>query len=293
MKPFLSRSRAHWAPFVPVFLCLASSPTVLPALHSQNAAAPKTTIHFREISQQTINARLQRFSTKNAERERNLKSVFEEAGCRGERLSEQPVKHQKLPNLVCSLGGTTDSTIIIGAHFDKVDVGKGVVDNWSSASLLPSLFQALSAEPRKHTFIFIAFTQEEEGLIGSSFYVKQLNPGQISTIRAMVNLDCLGLGPTKIWLNHSDAKLASKLYAVSKAMNVALEAVNADQVGDDDSTSFRKRNVPTVMLHSVTQETFPILHSSKDDINAIKVDDYYASYRLIAAYLSFLDVDLD
>ena len=38
-----------------------------------------------------------------------------------------------------------ERVIVLTSHNDKVDVGDGVVDNWSGASLLPSLFQSLAA----------------------------------------------------------------------------------------------------------------------------------------------------
>ncbi len=61
--------------------------------------------------------------------------------------------------MICVLPGNSEKVIIVGAHFDHVSDGSGVVDNWSGASLLPSLYQALKDHPRKHTFIFIGFTR--------------------------------------------------------------------------------------------------------------------------------------
>ncbi len=229
----------------------------------------------------------------NADRETSLKQIFTEAGCDGERLREQPIKRQKLPNVICTLPGSSDSVIVIGAHFDHVERGEGVVDNWSGAGLLPSLFQSLNGEPRKHTIVFIGFAAEEQGLIGSDFYAKQLAPEQVAKIQIMIDLDSLGLGPTKIWLSHSDEKLAKVLNAVAASLKLPLGVVNAEQIGDEDSTSFRKRHVPTVMLHSVTQQTVSILHSESDNLSAIRVDDYYDSYHLIAVYLAYLDGKLD
>jgi hypothetical protein len=42
-------------------------------------------------------------------------------------------------------------------------------------------------------------------------------------------------------------------------------------------------------LHSVTDETWPMLHSPSDKLAAIRMSDYYDSYKLIAQYLSYLD----
>src|SRR5207248_3251465 len=94
-------------------------------------------------------SRLARYGGDNQQREATLKQMFTEAGCDEQHLSEQLVKGSKLPNVVCTLPGSADRVIIVGAHFDRVPRGDGVVDNWSGASLLPSLYQAVRSE--EHT----------------------------------------------------------------------------------------------------------------------------------------------
>jgi hypothetical protein len=101
------------------------------------------------------------------------------------------------------------------------------------------------------------------------------------------------MGPTDIWLTHSDQELANILNGVANSMKLPLRVVDADQVGDEDSTPFRKQHVPTVMLHSVTQQTLQMLHSKNDNLSAIRMGDYYDSYRLIAQYLAYLDGKLN
>ena len=54
-----------------------------------------------------------------------------------------------------------------------------------------------------------------------------------------------------------------------------------------------KVKIPTLMLHSVTQGSIGILHTKDDDWRSVKMDDYYDSYRLIAACLAYLDDTLD
>ena len=41
------------------------------------------------------------------------------------------------------------------------------------------------------------------------------------------------------------------------------------------------------------KQTVPILHSDSDNLSAIRMDDYYDSCYLIAAYLAYLDGKLD
>jgi hypothetical protein len=126
--------------------------------------------------------------------------MFAEAGCDDQHLSEQPVKGSKLPNVICILPGSSDKIIIVGAHFDHVSEGDGVVDNWSGASVLPSLYESVRIVPRKHTYIFIGFTDEEQGELGSRFYVRHMSKDQVAGSDAMVNLDTLGLGPAEMWV---------------------------------------------------------------------------------------------
>ena len=67
--------------------------------------------------------------------------------------------------------------------------------------------------------------------------------------------------------------------------------VNVEQVGSSDSVQFSARKIPSVTIHSLTQETWNarILHSSKDTLSAMRLDDYYQTYRLLAVYVAFLD----
>jgi Zn-dependent M28 family amino/carboxypeptidase len=178
----------------------------------------------------------------------------------------------------------------VGAHFDHISAGDGVVDNWSGASLLPSLYEAVKVVPRQHTYIFIGFCDEEKGEVGSHFYVKQMTPEQITATAAMVNMDTLGLAPTEIWANHSDHQLSAAVSYIAKQLNVPLTGVDV-QIGSTDSEQFAKRKIPSLTIHSLTQQTWDagILHTSKDKLSAMHLDDYYQTYGLLVAYLAFLD----
>jgi Zn-dependent M28 family amino/carboxypeptidase len=253
------------------------------------SAASAQTVQFKPLPPETIQARLQKYAGNDQQREATLKQMFAEAGC--QQLAEQPVKGSKLPNVICTLPGSTDRTIIVGAHFDHVPQGDGVVDNWSGASLLPSLYEAVKGESRKHTFIFIGFTDEEKGEIGSRFYARQMTKENVAATDAMVNMDTLGLAPTEIWASHSDRTLHGALLSVAKQLNLPVTGVNVEQVGSTDSEQFAARKIPSITIHSLTQETWNarILHTSKDKIAAIRPDDYYQTYRLLSAYIAFLD----
>jgi Zn-dependent M28 family amino/carboxypeptidase len=253
--------------------------------------APAEAVRFSLVSREAVEARLRKYTGDNKQRGATLKQMFTEAGCEGQHISEQPVKGSKLPNVICLLPGSSDKAIIVGAHFDRVSAGDGVVDNWSGASLLPSLYEAVKIEPRKHTYIFIGFTDEEKGLVGSRFYVQQMTKEQVAATDAMVNMDTLGLAPSEVWATHSDKRLIGALASIAKQLNVPITGVNVDQIGSSDAESFAERKIPRITVHSLTQETWnaAILHTSKDKLSAIRLDDYYQTYRLLAAYIAYLD----
>ena len=90
---------------------------------------------------------------------------------------------------------------------------------------------------------------------------------EVAATDAMVNMDTLGLAAPEVWTTHSDKRLSS------------------------DSVQFAKRKIPSITIHSLTPETWNahILHTPNDKFSAIRLDDYYQTYKLVTAYLVFLD----
>ncbi|HWR36180.1 MAG TPA: M28 family peptidase [Clostridia bacterium] len=279
---------------VPVLLSLLVLGALTVPLAAQEGSAGKAAsrgIRYRRLLPETIQERLAAAPRNNAVRGNLLRESFSAAGC--SQTSEAVVKGEKLPNVICTLPGKSDGVIIIGAHFDHVVSGDGVVDNWSGAALLPSLFESVRVDEREHTLVFIGFTAEEKGLIGSKSYVKSLTREQRSNILAMVNIDTLGLSPTKVWGSHADPALVKALAHIASMMHLPVAIVNVENVGSADSEAFREKKIPAITIHSVTESTLPILHSDRDRLNAIRPDDYYQSYMLLAGYIVYLDQNLD
>jgi hypothetical protein len=86
--------------------------------------------------------------------------------------------------------------------------------------------------------------------------------------------------------------LSSILLAVARSLQLPLSGVNVERVGTTDSESFACYKIPRITVHSITQETWPLLHSRGDNIKAIQDNLYYNSYTLIAAHLAVLDEQL-
>ena len=90
-------------------------------------------------------------------------------------------------------GGRADRTVVVGGHLDSVYEGPGVNDDGSGVSMMletAEQMHALGVAPaNKVRFIF--FSGEEQGLLGSDFYVSQLSKRDIKSISAMLDFDML------------------------------------------------------------------------------------------------------
>ncbi len=180
---------------------------------ASNASAQNESarIEFNAVDPAVIRQRLEMVRHKTPERRSVLEDLFRDAGCAD--VIEQHVPGSKEPNVICSHDGEESSVITVGAHYDADGHGLGAVDDWSGAALLPSLYQSIEKRSRRHRFIFVAFASEEAGLLGSTAYVKQLPKESRALIRAMVNLECLGLTPPKVWAHRADKRLTGRLSA--------------------------------------------------------------------------------
>jgi hypothetical protein len=248
-------------------------------------------VSIRPLEAERIEARLEALEKTNELRAVAMERLFVEAGC-ADHLQRLPVAGSRLPNLVCSLPGRSERRIVVGAHYDKIGAGEGAADNWSGAALLASLYESLRHAERDHGYDFIAFSDEEKGLVGSRDYVKQLAKDERARIAAMVNLDTLGLGATNVEVRVSSRRLLCYFEAAMGLLAVPARAVDADRVGTSDFAPFRRAGIPVLSVHSITQQTLSVLHSDEDRLAALDRPAYYQSYRLLAAYLALLDLGL-
>jgi Iap family predicted aminopeptidase len=249
---------------------------------------PLADVVVGRLARQELDAGLDALERDNAQRAAAIERLFREAGC-GESLRLEEIPRSRFHNVICTLHGTGARRIVVGAHYDKVEAGEGAADNWSGAVLLPSLYRSLATRDRTHTIELIAFGAEEEGLIGSRAHVAALDVTSIGEIAAMINLDTLGLGTTKVERKASDPRLLCFLLRSVLLLESPVELVNADGVGTSDYAPFKKAGVPVVSIHSIDQDTLDTLHSAKDTLVAIDRDAYYETYRLISVYVALLD----
>jgi hypothetical protein len=254
------------------------------------AQEPLTTT---KLDASVIQDRLALANKNNQERHDVLVHLFQQAGCDGG-FSEQSYGKWSLPNLLCTLKGEGSATILVGAHYDTRQRSQGVVDNWSGAALLPSLFQSLKNSPRKHTFLFVSFSGQEQRLVGSRYFVYYLHAEDRKHLAAIVDLDSLGLAATNVWVSHSDKQLAQWLIAVANSLKLPLNPVEFPRRMTTDSESFADLKVPRIAISSIDPSSFRILHSGAgaDQMSIVKQDEYYKTYHLLSVYLAYLDQKL-
>ena len=94
-------------------------------------------------------------------------------------------------NIVCTLPGTSNEKIVVGAHFDSWDVGQGSIDNGLGTAILfdvARILHSLNITPER-SIEFVWFNGEEMGLWGAKKYV-ELHRDQ--AIHSMINMDMTG-----------------------------------------------------------------------------------------------------
>lgn len=226
-----------------------------------------------------------------------MEELFRQAGLRDVR--EQDIINDKrlgfvarLPshrrfNIIATLPGQTEEVILVGAHMDYVHAGRGILDNWSGASMMANLAQALATAPRRHTFVFVAFDLEEYGLYGSRHYVSQMTQDDRDRLRAMVNLDCLGEEHLMVW-NGPSVQLEALARRTGERMG--LDVRRGSMPGySGDSVSFVTRDLPAIWFLTNDPAYYRRIHTRRDTFDGIDPDDYERQYRFVLEFLQALD----
>ncbi|WP_371589927.1 M28 family peptidase [Streptomyces virginiae] len=143
-------------------------------------------------------------------------------------------------------GGPADQTVMFGAHLDGVSAGPGINDNGSgSATLLENALALAQKNPTMTKHVrFAWWTDEEQGLNGSEFYVNQLSSAQRSAIKGYYNFDMVGSTNGGYFINNVNSTTAAPLKAYWTSLNLAPEE-NTEGQGRSDDYSFQQAGIPT------------------------------------------------
>lgn len=97
-------------------------------------------------------------------------------------------------NILADSEGRTDRTVVVGGHLDSVSEGPGVNDNGTGiAAVLETAIQmAESGDEPTNRVRFAFWSGEEDGLVGSDYYVSQLTKKDIKAHALNLNFDMVG-----------------------------------------------------------------------------------------------------
>jgi Zn-dependent M28 family amino/carboxypeptidase len=188
--------------------------------------------------------------------------------------------------------------VIIGAHYDHLGLGgteslaanpegqihHGADDNASGTTGLLELARVLAAERSKikRSIVFVAFSGEELGLLGSSAYTKNPVVPLASTV-AMLNMDMIGrlrngslfvggVGTSPIWkpllekLNGAASASASP-HGNGSGSRFQL-SYGEDGFGPSDHQSFYVKDLPVLFFFTGTHDDYHKPTDTADKINA-------------------------
>lgn len=184
--------------------------------------------------------------------------------------------------------------IVLGAHYDHLGHGafgslapdepgaihNGADDNASGVAALLHAASLLSAERPARSVLFLAFTGEEAGLLGSAHFVREPTVA-LGEVQAMLNLDMVGrLGDGPLIVYGVDTALEWRALVESGADRLGVElGLRGEGYGPSDHTSFYARDIP--VLHFFTN-THPDYHRPSDDWERIDAEGLETVARLVA-----------
>jgi Peptidase family M28 len=244
-------------------------------------------VQFAPAEKSVVLQRMKAIPETNQARAARLKELFAQAGCDEGFLTEQKLEGADTPNIICRLGTGENDLVIVGAHYERASSPERPLDNWSGAALLPALFQSLRDRKRNHSFLFVEFADTGNNPTGAESFVRRLSQSQLGHAEAMVNIDALGLSPTKVWAAHSDKELVHDLVVMVYALKLPASQIDIAALGSTDSDPFAARNIPRITIHSLTQQNV-----SNGAASQFRPNNYYDTYRLLCGYLAYLDQSL-
>ncbi|APX98954.1 PDZ domain-containing protein [Lacinutrix venerupis] len=202
-------------------------------------------------------------------------------------------------NVIGFIDNNAENTIIIGAHYDHLGLGaegslhrgetaihNGADDNASGVAVLLNLANRLKGKNINNNYLFMAFSGEEMGLLGSNYFVK--NPTiDTKKIDYMINMDMVGR-------LKADSTLAVYGVGTSPILKQTITSNNSNfklvvkesGVGPSDHTSFYNAEIPVLHFFTGQHEDY---HKPSDDTEKLN----YEGMQTISNYIFEIITDLD
>lgn len=193
---------------------------------------------------------------------------------------------RKGSNVLAFLDNKAPKTIVIGAHYDHLGnedgrgssldaapegkIHNGADDNASGVAGLLELARIYSTNnvKEKVNFLFMAFSAEEAGLIGSKYFINEPTK-PLESILAMVNMDMIGrLRDSSRSLIIGGAGTSPNWIPMAHALNKGKFELKFDSagMGPSDHASFYLKDIPVLHFFSGTHVDY---HKPSDDVDKI------------------------
>lgn len=189
-------------------------------------------------------------------------------------------RNRKGHNVMGYIDNNAASTIVVGAHYDHLgwgddggalDTGKiihnGADDNASGTAALIELARSLAAsKARANNYLFVAFSAEELGLLGSKYWVE--NPTVTTPINYMINLDMVGRydAAKKLSIGGYGTSPGWAEVMIAAADNNLQVKYDSTGAGPSDHSSFYRKNVPVLFFFTGNHADY---HKASDDFDKI------------------------
>ncbi len=222
----------------------------------------------------------------DADRFREVEKLFRQVGAKDKDIEIE--KFEEATNVVLTVKGKTDETVVVGGHFDKTTLGCGVIDNWTGVVLVANLFQNFKDKKNEKTYKFVAFGKEEIGLKGSKAMAAKIPNRDVKKYCAMVNFDSFGF--TDVWTLEtiSDSSLINLAEEVADERNDNFEIKNFSGASSD-SKSFQQRNIPAITLSGLDDNWRDYLHQDKDQLENVNFEKVFENLEFSHAFLRAID----
>lgn len=185
-------------------------------------------------------------------------------------------------NVAGFLDHGANRTLVFGAHYDHLGFGEygssrhrgepqihnGADDNASgSAGLIELASHYSKGSDKRFNFLFLAFSGEELGLLGSAYFVR--HPAiPLDSVVAMLNMDMIGrLQDSSMQLGVHGTGTATEWPAIVEGVAAPLRIKGSESgSGSSDHHSFYLQNVPVLHFFTGTHQEY---HKPEDDEHLI------------------------
>ncbi len=223
-------------------------------------------------------------------------------------IAEVIQKREKTANVMAMMEGSDpmlkDEYLVIGGHYDHLGYGgpgsgsrmpdtvavhNGADDNASGTAMVMELAKRLSLEKgkTKRSIIFVSFSGEEIGLLGSKYFVDH-PPVELKKIKAMFNFDMVGrFDKEKNSISISGTGTSVEADSILKLLEAKLPFAvvhSPDGYGPSDHASFYSSNIPVFFLTTGVHMDYhtPFDDTEKLDFDAEKTICDYAAAMVLA-----------